>query len=260
MSTPADIWKRRPWRMLIIVVIAIAGCAPAEPIASGDAAEQGNAAPTAQSEPAAATDDPCLEHSYDEEACLAQMEATARPTPEAGTGGATQESEPSDDEDEGYDPDYSIELEGAVWRAEGVRLRITHLALTDRDTFCGTFPEFEEPEACYADIYEGETIVSLDMRVVNESGRDIDLYPDQAVLVLGDEQIEEASMLGPDAIGGTFREGTRQEGQAWWLSEQDVDDVHALGEMRVIIGSPNWTDDFEPVTGDYDDIDLTVTW
>jgi hypothetical protein len=33
-----------------------------------------------------------------------------------------------------------------------------------------------------------------------------------------------------------------------------------LGELRLIVGTPLRLDDFEPITGDYDDIDLTVKW
>jgi hypothetical protein len=120
----------------------------------------------------------------------------------------------------------------------------------------------EEPEVCYAEGdggYDGETIVALDMRVRNNADRDIEFYPDQAVLVLGDEQVDEAMLLGPDQIGGTIRAGTRSDGQAWWLSEQSVNELRELGRMRLIISTPYWLDDFEGVT-DESEIDLTVTW
>jgi hypothetical protein len=155
--------------------------------------------------------------------------------------------------------DHEVNIKGASWKSQGARLPVTRTALRDRADFRANFDEFDQPEACYTDIYEGNTIVALDMEVVNKTGRDIEWYADQAELVLGTESVT-GDLLGPDELGGTFRAGVEREGQAWWLSEQSADEIFQLGEMRLIVGTPLRLDDFEPITGDYDDIDLTVKW
>lgn len=266
-------------RMLVALtalsVVALSGCGGSESVSEGDSPQQATATTTVQEPAAVATDDPCLEHAYDEDACREKMEAAAAEMDdchpddancdgiyqEDGAGNAEvtfEEPEPERD-DAAYNPDFEVNIDGARWSDEGARVRISRLALRDRDDFCSTFDEFDEPEACYDDLFEGETIIALDMRVVNKTGRDIEWYADQAELVLGSEQIE-SDLLGPDDIGGTFRAGTEREGQAWWLSDQSVDEIEALGEMRLIMGTPNWSDDYESITGDYGDIDLTITW
>lgn len=247
--------KTRLSTILLALAVVMTGCGESAEIAASDDAQTASAGPTVPEPPVTdvATDDPCLEHAYDEEACLAQMnddatEAESAPEPEP----------ESADEDPAYAADFEVNIKGASWKHSGARVNVTRMALRDRDDFCGSFAEYDEPTACY-DHYDGATVVALDMRVVNETGRDIDWYPDQAELVLGSEQIA-ADMVGPDQLGGTIREGTKRNGQAWWLSDQSVDDVEALGEMRLIMGSPTWADDYEPITGNYDDIDLTITW
>jgi hypothetical protein len=96
--------------------------------------------------------------------------------------------------------DYEVNIKGASWKSQGARLRVTRMALRDRADFRANFDEFDQPEACYTDIYEGNTIVALDMEVVNKTGRDIEWYADQAELVLGTESVT-GDLLGPDELG-----------------------------------------------------------
>lgn len=162
-------------------------------------------------------------------------------------------------EPEIYVADYSIDLTDTKWSYEGASVEFSTMHLVDREQYCSTFDEFEEPEACYEDIYDGETIVALEMEVRNRTGRDISWYADQATLVLGNEQIE-GELVGPDDIGGDFLAGTDRSGQAWWLSTKDADSIHGLGAMRLVMSPPDDLDTYESITGSYDSIDLKVTW
>lgn len=63
---------RRALATLALLALALSACGSAEP-AEREAPRETNAAATG--EQPTATDDPCLEHAYDEEACLAKLNA-----------------------------------------------------------------------------------------------------------------------------------------------------------------------------------------
>lgn len=241
----------------VIIVFALAGCRTSEMSESDKVATQASAAPTVQvTEYPEPGERPCEGYETPED-MLAAMEAGKCDLPPGFVEGTAAETPVEVEADRKYEPEHEIDVTGASWASNGIKVKVTRIALGDPDLVCNDLDEFERPEFCTSG---GQAVIALDVRVVNDSGKDVDAYTDQGELVVGSEQIPMAEWFVTDEIGGTFREGTKGEGQIWWISDQTTDEIHELGELRYIVPGPTWTDDWEPVDGTYDDIDLTVSW
>lgn len=219
--------------LAVLVALALAGCGTAEPVGSGDGGGDdsgvavdgtGSTTPPQTSEPPA--------------------DAPAEPEP----------SEESQVDDDAYEPDYDIDITGVKTSNRGVTMTITRLVIVDRTAYCATIDEYAG--ACDPDIYPGDTIIAMDMRVKNRSGRDISFFPDQAVLRLGNEQVR-GQLVGPDQIGGEMLAGTDSEGQAWWIAKQPVHRAWNTGQLRYTASAPFDADSFDHLGSE---IDMTIDW
>jgi hypothetical protein len=184
--------------------------------------------------------------------------------PTAGTGDqtATEPSEPTaatGDAEDPYTAEHEVNITGARWAADGVTWTVTDLKIVDHQRFCSSFDEFDEPEACYDDLYgETESIIALDMKIRNRSGRDIEWHPDQSTLVIGNEQIE-GELVGPGDLGGTIRAGTNRDGQAWWLAKTGHNKLFDQGKLRIVTSPPYDAKTYDDLNSG-NEIDLEVTW
>jgi hypothetical protein len=156
--------------------------------------------------------------------------------------------------------DESFHVSGARWRAKGFRIQVTELHFTSVENIC---PDgvASEHMACW-DVEDNpwQTLIAATIEVRNRTGRTVDAYPDQAVMVLGDAQAD-ATMEG-ESVGGTFYDGVEQEGQATWKSKRAVDELVEIGKARLVFSQPYWTKSYDNLLGanNYDDVDLTITW
>jgi hypothetical protein len=154
----------------------------------------------------------------------------------------TPEPEP---EPEPVTQDVIYDLE-ATWEENGVILTLTNFRVLDAATH-DEYWKFEE---------DSLTFIVMDGVVENNTDMPIDFYPDQAVLIVGDAQLD-ASMEGVGDLGGTIFEGVRTEGEIVWEIDETVEWVTSYDEFqyKVIGGAINTDDWSEAITGD---IDLTL--
>ena len=138
---------------------------------------------------------------------------------------------------------YNLE---ATWEENGVVLTLTNFRVLDAAAH-DEYWKFEEGSL---------TFIVIDGVVENNTGQPIDFYPDQAVLIVGNAQLD-ASMEGSGDLGGTIFEGVRTEGEIVWEIDETVEWVtsHDEFQYKVIGGAINTDDWSEEVTGD---VDLTL--
>jgi hypothetical protein len=164
---------------------------------------------------------------------------------------AEEALEPDEEADE--EGRYVVEFESPyTYETDGLTLEIDGIAFTSRERLLEETPEAEEV------IEETlQTFVALRMIAVNETGGDVDFFPDQGQIVLGDEQLDPDWLLSDSVGGGPMRDGVRSEGTIIWGSSRSFDEAIALEELRFIASAPFDDESFEPIG---DDVDIKVEW
>lgn len=166
------------------------------------------------------------------------------------------EAPPAPPEPRDPEATYRFAVDGGTWQGADVTLDVGPMWLaTCEEVTTAAGGGFGAPSDCEEG---GETVVALDMAVENARSGDITFHPDQSTLVLGSEQIESSLFDSPGDVGGDLLAGTEHQGQIWWVSTQDVDDIAAMGTARLVFSAPH-TSDFEDLVEDYEQ-SLTLKW
>lgn len=158
----------------------------------------------------------------------------------------------ADEEESDEDFRFVVQFdEPFVHEDGGIRLSITGLGITD-----ATSDQMPSDVAEFLD--DGvTTVLVLEMTASNDSGEQVNFYPDQGTIQVLREQVEADLWFSDSVAGMDWRDGVDSNGQVFWMLSSPFEDVVAAGELAYVASAPHDSESWDNVA---DDFELTVTW